>query len=170
MRRRGVFIAAVGMSVMLAARSRIALASEAAAGTTPAHILVLWRDGQRGQRLEVRGRVADAAHKPVQGALVSVRHSGVDGGYTGEYEGEMTTNSRGEYILRTALPGSYARARHIHVTVSHPSAGYEFTEMVFRGDKTLDKESQQHGIVLETVRLNDIEVLVGNFDIVLGKQ
>ena len=41
--------------------------------------------------------------------------------------------------------------------------------MVFRGDEVLDKEHQQFGIVLETVRLNDQEVLVGNFDIILGK-
>ena len=99
-----------------------------------------------------------------------MRHSGTDGGYTGQYEGEMTTNARGEYILRTAMPGSYGRPLHIHVVVSHPSAGYEFTEMVFRGDKTLDDESQQHGIVLEAVRLNDVEVLVGSFDLVLGRQ
>ena len=169
MRRREVLIAVGGTGAMLAARSRAVLASNAATATAPSHTLVLWRDGQKGQRLEVRGRVVDAAHKPLQGAAVSVRHTDPDGNYTGEFEGVMNTNARGEYVLRTSMPGGYGRPGHIHVTVSHPSAGYEYTEIVFRGDKRLDDESQQFGIVLETVRLNDVEVLVGNFDIVLGK-
>ena len=169
MQRRDVLLAVAGMGAMLATRSRAVLASEGATAGPPSHILVLWRDGQKGQRLEVRGRVADAAHKPLQGAEISVRHTDPDGNYSGGYEGVMNTNARGEYILRTSLPGGYGRPGHIHVTVSHPSGGYEFTEIVFRGDKRLDEESQKFGIVLETVRLNDVEVLVGNFDIVLGK-
>jgi len=169
MQRRDVLTATAGIGVALAAGSKAVLA-KALGGAPPSHILVLWRDGQKGQRLEVRGRVANAAHEPLQNAEVSIRHSDPNGNYTGEYEGVMVTNARGEYILRTAMPGSYVRPLHIHVTVSHPSAGYEYTEMVFRGDQNLDKESQQFGIILETVRLNDVEVLVGNFDIVLGKQ
>ena len=126
--------------------------------------------GNKGNASKCVGGSRTPCTSLCRAALVSVRQSGTDGGYTGQYEGEMTTNARGEYILRTAMPGSYGRPLHIHVVVSHPSAGYEFTEMVFRGDKTLDDESQQHGIVLEAVRLNDVEVLVGSFDLVLGRQ
>jgi protocatechuate 3,4-dioxygenase beta subunit len=170
MQRPYMLIWAAVVGSALAAASLAVAANEALSGGEPsAHILVLWRDGQTGQRLEVRGRVADAARKPLQDAVVSVRHAGPDGEYSGVYEGVMKTNARGEYVLRTALPGSYGRPGHIHVSVSHPSAGYEYTEIVFRGDVKLDEQDQKFGIVLETVRLNGIEVLVGNFDIVLGK-
>lgn len=169
MQRREALVAASGIAMMLGVTSIAVLASQAVDGGAASHILVLWREGQKGQRLEVRGRVADAAHKPLQDAEVSVRHTGPDGEYSGAYEGVMKTNARGEYILRTAMPGGYGRPGHIHVTVSHPGGGYEYTEMVFRGDERLDNEHQKFGIVLETVRLNGIEVLVGNFDIVLGK-
>ena len=169
MQRRDALVAASGITMMLSVTSIAVLASRAVDGGASSHILVLWREGQKGRRLEVRGRVADAAHKPLQDAEVSVRHTDPDGEYTGTYEGVMRTNARGEYILRTAMPGGYGRPGHIHVTVSHPSGGYEYTEMVFRGDERLDNEHQKFGIVLETVRLNGVEVLVGNFDIVLGK-
>lgn len=168
MRRRELLNLVGGAGVMLAAGSRKALAAGAQTAASHSYTLVLWRKGQVGRRLEVRGRVVDAAQNPLRGAEVSVRHAGPDGDYTGEYEGVMHTNARGEYILRTALPGNYGRPGHIHVTASHPDAGHEFTEIVFRGDEMLDKEHQQFGIVLETVRLNGQEVLVGNFDIVLG--
>ncbi|MFT5449734.1 MAG: protocatechuate 3,4-dioxygenase beta subunit [Gammaproteobacteria bacterium] len=168
MQRRDILSLVGGAGALFAAGSQVAFAASAQAGTSQPHTLVLWRKGQVGRRLEVRGRVVDAARKPLQGAEVSVRHAGPDGDYTGGYEGVMRTNARGEYILRTALPGNYGRPGHIHVTASHPSAGHEFTEIVFRGDEMLDKEHQQFGIVLETVRLNGQEVLVGDFDIVLG--
>ena len=67
MQRGDVLIAAAGIGIMFAARTRTTLAAGGVVGETPSHILVLWRDGQQGQRLEVRGRVADAVHKPVQG-------------------------------------------------------------------------------------------------------
>ena len=167
MKRRDVLIAAGGLGAVSMINAPRLWAATSTDSTISSPTLVLWREGQKGQRLEVRGRVADSLHKPIEGAQVGVRHCDLDGNYSGAYEGVMSTNKRGEYILRTAMPGTYGRPRHIHVTVSHPQSGYEYTEIVFRGDEMLDEESQKNGIVLETVRLNDTEVLVGNFDIVL---
>lgn len=91
MRRRDILNLLGGAGCMLAAGSQVALAAgaQAAASQSPtlpptlAHTLVLWRKGQAGRRLEVRGRITDAAQKPLQGVEVSVRHAGPDGGLHG---------------------------------------------------------------------------------------
>ncbi len=144
-----------------------ARAAQGPAADTP-HMLTLWRDGDAGERLEIRGRVMDARGNPVEGAEVRVRQADGTGTYTAAYQGAMITNARGEYVLRTARPGNYGRPQHIHVSASHPGAGYAYTEILFKGDPLLSPEDVEHAIALETVRIGDREHKVGTFDITLG--
>jgi protocatechuate 3,4-dioxygenase beta subunit len=132
-------------------------------------ILTLWRAGDPGERLEIRGRVRDAGGELVPAAEVGVRHADAGGEYTGAYEGSMLTDARGEYILRTVVPGSYGRPRHIHVFAQHPQAGHAYTEILFKGDPLLQGGQVEMAIALETVRLGGREHKVGTFDIVLSR-
>ena len=159
MKRRSLLAAAAaGLVVPVAARAATS------ASANPPSVLFLWRAEDGGQRLEVRGHVFDAAGRAANGTEVYIRHANPAGIYTGEYEGAFVTDARGGYAIRTALPGIYGRPRHIHVTASHPSAGYTVTEIVFKGDPMLAEASQENGIILETLRSADGEVLTGNFD------
>ena len=90
------------------------------------------------------------------------------GEYSPGYQGVIVTNARGEYVLRTALPGNYGRPRHIHISASHPDKGSIWTEIVFQGDPMLDERDREHAIALETVRIDGREHKVGTFDMVLG--
>lgn len=135
----------------------------------PDQILTLWRAGDPGERLEIRGRVRDAGGELVPGAEVRVRQADAGGEYTGAYEGSMLTDARGEYILRTVLPGNYGRPRHIHVFAQHPQAGHAYTEILFKGDPLLQDEQVEMAIALETVRLGGREHKVGTFDIALSR-
>jgi len=135
---------------------------------SPAHVATFWRDGDAGERLEIRGRVMTPDFQPVAGAEVRVRQANGSGEYTAAYQGGVVTNGRGEYVLRTALPGNYGRPRHIHISASHPDKGSIWTEIVFKGDPMLDERDAEHAIALETVRVDGREHKVGTFDMVLG--
>jgi protocatechuate 3,4-dioxygenase beta subunit len=141
----------------------------AQSSTQPGQILMLWRAGDPGERLEIRGRVHDAGGELVPGAEVGVRHADAGGEYTGVYEGSMVTDARGEYVLRTVVPGNYGRPRHIHVFAQHPQAGHAYTEILFKGDPLLQDDQVEMAIALETVRLDGREHKVGTFDITLSR-
>ena len=98
-----------------------------------------------------------------------VRQADGSGEYTGAYQGVMITNERGEYVLRTAMPGNYGVPMHIHISAAHPEKGYLVTEIRFRGDPLLPESDRERAIAVETVRIGDREHKVGTFDMVLGR-
>ena len=134
----------------------------------PSHIATFWRDGDPGERLEIRGRVLTQTFEPVAGAEVRVRQADGSGEYTAGYQGVLLTSDRGEYVLRTAMPGNYGVPRHIHIAAAHPDHGYRVTEIRFKGDPLLPEADRDEAIAVETVRLDGREHKVGTFDIVLG--
>jgi protocatechuate 3,4-dioxygenase beta subunit len=146
----------------------ILLAAAARAADPPPHVATFWREGDAGERLEIRGRVLTPDFQPVTGAEVHVRQADGSGVYSAGYQGTMVTNERGEYVLRTAMPGNYGRPRHIHVSASHPDVGTVWTEIVFKGDPMLDERDREHAIALESVRVDGREHKVGTFDLVIG--
>jgi protocatechuate 3,4-dioxygenase beta subunit len=133
------------------------------------YVATLWNEGDPGERLEIRGIVMDAKGKPVAGAEVSTRQADGGGTYTGQYQATMITNARGEYVLRTALPGNYGVPMHIHVSATHPGAGYAYTEIRFKGDPLLPPGDVEEAIALETVRIDGREHKVGTFHITLKR-
>jgi protocatechuate 3,4-dioxygenase beta subunit len=133
----------------------------------PPHVAVVWSDGDPGERLEIRGIVMDARGRPVEGARVNTRQADGGGTYTGAYQATMITNARGEYVLRTARPGNYGVPMHIHVSATHPTAGYAYTEIRFKGDPLLPAEDVEDAIALEAVRIDGREHKVGTFHITL---
>jgi len=156
------------MPIVLVLAGAVFTTPAARAADPEAHVATFWRDGDAGERLEIRGRVMTPDFQPVAGAEVHARQADGSGEYTVGYQGVMLTNARGEYVLRTALPGTYGRPRHIHISASHPDKGSIWTEIVFQGDPMLDERDREHAIALEAVRIDGREHKVGTFDMVLG--
>jgi protocatechuate 3,4-dioxygenase beta subunit len=106
-----------------------------------------------GERLRISGRVLAAGRcEPLAGAVVDVWHASSGGYYYGleaprplkpeDYllRGRIRTGADGRYAFATILPGNYrvsetwARPRHIHYIVSHPTRQTLTTQLYFEGD------------------------------------
>lgn len=138
----------------------------------------LWREGDRGERLALRGRVLDRDGRPVAGALVELWHADAFGGVDeSRYRAAQRTGAEGRFGIRTVLPGhiemarynAVFRARHIHIHVTHPDYPELVSLIFFRGDERLEGTPYPElAIPLERARLESGEVLVGGVEIVLG--
>ena len=143
-------------------------AARAQQGSTAPSMATLWRPGDIGDRLELRGQIVDASGAPLQGASVTVWQADGSGVYTEQYRGRMITDADGTYVLRTVVPGNYGRARHIHMHVAHDSAGSTRTRVLFKGDPTLPPSMEPEAIVLDETGMGGERVFIGNFDVTLG--
>ena len=106
----------------------------------------LWREGDRGRRMLLRGRVLDRGGRPVAGALVELWHADWQGSVDeSRYRAAQRTGSDGGFGVRTVLPGHIEMARynatfaprHIHIAVSHPDHPRLVSLIFFRGDERL---------------------------------
>jgi protocatechuate 3,4-dioxygenase beta subunit len=99
--------------------------------------------GLQGQRLEISGKVLNAATcKPVQGAVLDLWQTNSSGDY--DYKGfnlrgKIVTDKDGKYVLDTIYParlhgeGNITRPSHIHVMVGVPSQPIITTQVYFEG-------------------------------------
>ncbi len=104
----------------------------------------LWRAGDPGERLLLRGRVLDTAGAPVPGAQVELWHADGNGQvHPNRYRTRLRSGTSGEFGVTTALPGYIPGApgvwgaRHIHVVVSHPDYQELISLILFEGDPNL---------------------------------
>jgi len=104
----------------------------------------LWREGDPGERLLLRGRVLTTGSVPVPGAQVELWHAdGMGQVHTDRYRTRLRTRANGGFGLTTALPGYIPGApgvwgaRHIHVVVTHPDYPQLISLILFKGDPNL---------------------------------
>ena len=130
----------------------------------------LWRPGDPGQRMNIRGRVTTVDGSPVEGVLIHIRQADGNGEYSPNYSTTIMTDARGRYQFGSVLPGQYYGTKHVHLWVNHDSYGSLSTEILFQGDPNLENPDAANAIFLEEATVNNETVLYGRFDIVLGTQ
>jgi len=104
----------------------------------------LWREGDAGERLVLRGRVLTTDGMPVPDAQVELWQADGDGQvHQDRYRTQLRSKANGGFAVRTALPGYIEGApgvwgaRHIHVVVSHPGYQQLISLILFKGDPNL---------------------------------
>ncbi len=155
---------------------RLATGFELAQAETPAaddnsgakpKMVNLWRPGDPGQRMNIRGLVTAADGAPLGAATLFVRQADGNGDYIDRYRTMLQTDARGRYQFGTVLPGQYYGTKHIHITITHDGYRSLDTEILFQGDPNLDDPEAPNAIFLEEATLNDETILYGRFDVTL---
>ncbi|MDH3638309.1 MAG: carboxypeptidase regulatory-like domain-containing protein [Gammaproteobacteria bacterium] len=132
--------------------------------------LDMWRPGDPGQRLLIRGRVSSETGAPVANATLHIRQADGSGVYTEQYQGSLQTGSDGSYAFGTVLPGQYSSTKHIHVFFIHDDYSSVNTLIRFKGDPNLAGGAyDDNAIVTEEATIDGARVLLGEFNIVLQR-
>jgi catechol 1,2-dioxygenase len=147
---------------------------------------------EAGEHIVIKGRVvAPDCKSPIAGAMVDIWQCNATGAYDIAHpdekiapanynlRGQTKTNDKGEFILKTVMPGRYnippglpgleknagqLRPAHIHLTVIHPIFVPLTTQIYFKGDTQIKGDPwAKHSKVI--VAMNGKE---GNLDIVLA--
>jgi protocatechuate 3,4-dioxygenase beta subunit len=113
----------------------------------------LVQPGSKGELLHFGGTVFDKDGKtPVSGALVEIWHCDETGTYDNTsdkyiYRASAKTKADGKYHFRTILPVPYSvaatitRPAHIHMRISATGVQDLVTQIYFKGDKHIPKDS-----------------------------
>ena len=143
-------------------------ASAGADSSTKMKLIDLWRPGDAGQRMNIRGRVTSLDGTPLAGIEISIRQANGDGDYTDQYQTRLTSDDKGRYQFGSVVPGNYMGAKHVHVTVYQKGWEYFDTSILFKGDPNLDSHyGDGTPIFLEESTVNGETIMFGRFDIVL---
>jgi protocatechuate 3,4-dioxygenase beta subunit len=167
-----VFMAVTGLMIpnaVIASDLTFAQADTSTPGAEKKSKLIdLWRPGDPGERMNIRGRVTSIDGTPLGGIRISLRQANGEGDYTENYRATLETDAKGRYQFGSVVPGNYMGARHIHLTVYQDGFEYFDTSILFKGDPNLD-EHYENGtaIFLEESTVKGETILFGRFDIVL---
>ena len=128
----------------------------------------LWRPGDPGERMNIRGRVTSINGTPLSGISVSIRQADGNGVYQDRYSTTLETDQKGRFQFASVVPGNYMGLRHVHIWSYQEGYQYYESRILFQGDPYL-KESgyADHAIFLEESTVNGETILFGRFDIVL---
>lgn len=140
--------------------------STPAQAQTASNTLRLWREGDAGERLNLRGRIVDGTGRPVEGARVNVRQADGTATYTEQYAGTMVTGKDGGYRMASVVPGQYTGNKHIHMTVEHADYWPVDTTVVFKGDN----DDYPDAVPLEQSFIKGVLVWQGRYDVTLEKR
>ena len=139
--------------------------------TQKSKLVDLWRPGDYGQRMNIRGRVTAVDGTPLPGVQISIRQANGEGDYTAQYRTVLVSDDKGRYQFGSVVPGNYTGARHVHVTVYQDPWEYYDHSILFKDDP--NQEFHYDGgtaIFLEESTVNGETIMFGRFDIVLTPQ
>jgi protocatechuate 3,4-dioxygenase beta subunit len=170
--RLALFAAATALAIsnaVFASDSSLAQADTSTSGTQKKSKLIdLWRPGDTGQRMNIRGRVTSLDGTPLGGIRIALRQANGDGDYTENYSTTLETDAKGRFQFGSVVPGNYYGAKHVHLTVYQDGFEYFDTSILFKGDPNLDEHYEDGtAIFLEESTVNGETILFGRFDIVL---
>lgn len=128
--------------------------------------LTFWKDGDAGEKLNLRGRVISVTGKPIPNARVAMRQADGATQYRPQYEGALFTAPDGTFKLRSAVPGQYSSAKHIHIYVY--AEGYQAiqADILFKGDPNINLGTDGgYEVLLEQVHKGEETIHVGGVEI-----
>lgn len=128
--------------------------------------LTFWKDGDPGEKLNLRGRIVSTTGKPIPNARVAMRQADGATQYRPQYEGALFTAADGTFKLRSAVPGQYSSAKHIHVYIY--AEGYEAiqSDILFKGDPNINLGTDGgYEVLLEEVHKGEETIHVGGVEI-----
>jgi protocatechuate 3,4-dioxygenase beta subunit len=170
--RLAVFVAATGLvisSAVIAADVTLAQADTSTSSEEKKSKLIdLWRPGDPGERMNIRGRVTSIDGTPLPGIFISLRQANGEGDYTENYRTTLETDASGRFQFGSVVPGNYFGAKHVHLTVYQDGFEYFDTSILFKGDPNLGEHYEEGtAIFLEESTVKGETILFGRFDIVL---
>lgn len=129
----------------------------------------VWRPGDEGVRLLLRGRVLDVSGALVAGARVEIWHADAQGTvHADRYRATLISDNTGQFRLSTVLPGYIWGPRHIHMMITHPSHAPLITRLFFKRDPLVaDSGRQDLAVILEDGHYQGAPALFGDLELVL---
>ena len=152
--------------------SDLVVAAADATASKKAKLIDLWKPGDSGQRMNIRGRVTSPDGTPLSGIAIGIRQPDGDGDWIEQYSATLTTDAKGRYQFGSVVPDSqYCGDPHVQVSVYENGWKYYDTSIVFDNDPTLAYHGNSNEpIFLEESSVEGESVLYGRFDIVLTPQ
>jgi protocatechuate 3,4-dioxygenase beta subunit len=138
-----------------------------------AKLVDLWRSGDPGERMNIRGRVTSLDGTPLAGINVEIRQPDGDGNWSEQYRTTLTTDASGRYQFGSVLPVSnYCGDPHVEVTVYQSGWAYFGDKIVFEDSTSLDSLYYGDGtpVFLEESSFKGETIKYGRFDIVLSPE
>ncbi len=138
----------------------------------------LWRPGEPGEPLALRGRVLDVEGVPIADAQVEMWHAdGAGQVHADRYRTRIKTGPDGSFGVRTAYPGHIPGApgvwgaRHIHIVVTHPGHQRLISLILFKGDEMLPGDQPADlAIFAEQGRVDGESMRFARVEIVLERE
>lgn len=139
----------------------------------------LWREGDKGKRLLLQGRVLSPEGQPIKDALVELWHADALGGVDeSRYRTARRTRPDGSFGVKTVLPGHIEMARdnaifaprHVHVSVKHADYNRLISLIFFKDDERLiGSPYPELAIPIEQAHSGDGgELFIGMVELVLN--
>jgi protocatechuate 3,4-dioxygenase beta subunit len=129
----------------------------------------LWRPGDAGRRLLLRGRVLDTSGAAVEDARIELWHADADGVvHADRFRATLSSAPDGSFRASTVLPGYIWGPRHIHFVISHARHSRLITRIFFKRDPEVGASGDPAlAVLLEDGRLGDEAVLFADIEFVL---
>ena len=133
----------------------------------------LWKPGDSGERMNIRGRVTSLDGTPLAGIQVEIRQPDGDGFWTEQYRTTLTTDAKGRYQFGSVVPVSnYCGDPHVEVVVYQNGWEYFDDKLVF--EEVMSDDSFYFGdgtpVFLEESSVNGETIKFGRFDIILSPE
>lgn len=136
-----------------------------------AKLVDLWRPGDSGERMNIRGRVTSLDGTPLAGINVEIRQPDGDGHWSEQYSTTLTTDARGRYQFGSVLPVSnYCGDPHVEVTVYQNGWAYFDDKLVFEEGADSLYYGDGTPVFLEESSVKGETIRYGRFDIVLSPE
>ena len=163
----------IGALACTAGQAAASSEDSAAEAGKKARLIDLWKPGDSGQRMNIRGRVTSLDGTPLAGVKVEIRQPDGDGLWTEQYRTTLTTDAKGRYQFGSVVPVSnYCGEPHVEVVVYQRGWEYFDDKLVF--EEVLTDDSFYFGdgtpVFLEESSVNGETIKFGRFDIMLSPE